>query len=108
MSETNLDRMSLSELKKLKKDVDKAIAGYVDRQRSAALAAAEAVAKEMGFVLADLVGLPEAKRSRAATAAKYQHPENPSLTWSGRGRRPDWIHDAVNAGQSLDDFLINN
>jgi DNA-binding protein H-NS len=42
----------------------------------------------------------------ATGAAKYRHPENLDLTWSGRGRRPTWIRDALEAGRQLTDFEI--
>jgi len=102
----NLDEMSLADLRKLQKDVEKAIVTFTERQKRAALAAAEAAVKDMGFNLAELVGTAKPLRSKSALAAKYRHPENPSLTWSGRGRKPGWIHEALNAGQSIDSFLI--
>ena len=48
---------------------------------------------------------------RAATAtwsadAKYANPEDASQTWSGRGRRPRWVTEQLDAGRSLDDFRI--
>ncbi|MBM9595987.1 H-NS histone family protein [Rhodobacteraceae bacterium MCCB 386] len=39
-----------------------------------------------------------------AADPKYRHPDYPELTWSGRGRRPRWITDAVEAGLKLDDL----
>lgn len=107
MPEINLDDMALADLKKLQKDVEKAIAGFADKQKRAALAAAEAAVKEMGFSLAELVGSTKAGRSKSGLPAKYRHPENPSLTWSGRGRKPGWIHEALTSGKSLDDYLIS-
>ena len=103
----NLDEMSLADLKKLQKDVDRAIVSFSERQKRAALAVAEAAVKEMGFSLSDLVGVGKPVRSKSGLPAKYQHPENPALTWSGRGRKPAWIHEALDAGKSLDTFLIN-
>ncbi|WP_425415751.1 H-NS family nucleoid-associated regulatory protein [Paracoccus chinensis] len=29
---------------------------------------------------------------------------NPEQTWSGRGRRPQWINEALEAGRTLDDL----
>ena len=37
---------------------------------------------------------------------KYQNPENHAETWSGRGRRPRWLRDQIQAGKGLDDFAI--
>lgn len=71
-----------------------------------ALAAAEAAAREMGFTLAELTGIP-GKKTKAVSPPKYQHPENSEQTWTGRGRQPDWMKDALESGQSKDDFLIS-
>ncbi len=60
----------------------------------------------MGFTLAELTGGGTSKR-KAAQPPKYRHPENPSTTWSGRGRQPGWITEAVENGQSMDAFLID-
>ena len=105
MADIDLESMSLDELKKLQKDVGKAIGGYEDKQRKAALAAAEAAARERGFTLAELTGVAT-KKSKTASPPKYVHPENPELTWTGRGRQPDWMKDAIENGKSKDDFLI--
>ena len=56
--------------------------------------------------MADLIGT-EVKPSRAPAAAKYRHPENPSLTWSGRGRKPLWFVAALDAGKTPEDLAIS-
>lgn len=99
----DLDKLSLEELKELEKETKKAVAGFEARKRVVALAAIEAVAAEHGYKLADLIS---GKAPKAAAPAKYRHPENPSLTWSGRGRQPKWIKEGLAAGQSLDAFEI--
>jgi hypothetical protein len=53
MQSIDLSDMSLDELKKLQKDVTKAIDTFKERQRLEALAAVEAKAREMGFSLSD-------------------------------------------------------
>ncbi|WP_392336707.1 H-NS family nucleoid-associated regulatory protein [Loktanella salsilacus] len=107
MTDIDLNNMSLNELKKLQKDVTKAIDGYQDRQRKDALAAAQAAAKELGYTLADLTGLSSKKtKTKTITAPKYRHPENSEMTWTGRGRQPEWMKSALDNGQSKDEFLI--
>ncbi|VVS96843.1 Trans-acting regulatory protein HvrA (fragment) [Roseovarius sp. EC-HK134] len=59
----------------------------------------------MGYSLAELVGT-ETKTSRAPAAAKYRHPENPALTWSGRRHKPQWFVNAVAAGQTAEELAI--
>lgn len=108
MTEFNLNEMSVAELKKLGKAVEKAIETHQDRQRKEALAAAAAKAKEMGFTLSDLVGLTSGKKSSSISAPKYRHPENPDATWTGRGRQPDWLKAALADGRTKEEFLIDS
>lgn len=106
MASIDLGELSLEELKQLKKDVAKAITSFEERRKVEARAKVEAVAKEMGFTISELVGL-EGKRLRAAAAPKYQHPENPAVTWSGRGRQPKWFVDALEAGKKPEDMAVS-
>ncbi|SHF90085.1 DNA-binding protein H-NS [Loktanella atrilutea] len=106
MADIDLNNMSLDDLKKLQKTVNKAVDGYQDKQRKEALAAADAAARERGFTLTELTGGPGAKKTKAVSPPKYRHPENPEQTWTGRGRQPDWMKDALENGQSKEEFLI--
>jgi DNA-binding protein H-NS len=106
MTEFNIEAMSLKELKRLQKDPAKAISTFEDRQKSDARSKLEIIAKEMGYSLADLI-CTEVKPTRAPAAAKYRHPENATLTWSGRGRKPLWFVAALEAGKSPEDLAVN-
>lgn len=105
MADYDLGALSLSELKKMQKDVARAISTFEDRQKAEARAKVEALARDLGFSLAELVGTAT-KSSRAPAAAKYRHPENPAITWSGRGRKPQWFVDALAAGTTAGDLEI--
>lgn len=77
---------------------------------------------EHGITLADLrgpgrkprkgkrakaAGKAPAKKGRQAKAkAKYRSAENSKLTWSGRGRKPRWVQEWIDAGQSVEDLRI--
>lgn len=37
---------------------------------------------------------------------KYQNPDNPAETWSGRGKQPRWLKEQLLSGKKLDHFLI--
>lgn len=105
MADYDLEALSLSELKKMQKDVAKAISTFEDRQKAEARAKVEALARDLGYSLAELVGT-ETKSSRAPAAARYRHPENPALTRSGRGRKPHWFVDALAAGKTASELEI--
>jgi DNA-binding protein H-NS len=103
----DLNTLTLAELKKLLKDVTAAIANYEDRNKAKARTELEAKARELGFNLAELFsGEATGKRTRAAAPPKYRHPENPTETWSGRGRKPRWYSTAIAAGKSPKDLAI--
>lgn len=100
-----LDKLSLDELKSLQKDVAAAIASFEQRRKADAMEAVKAAAKSHGFSLDDLMGGKVAK-TRTPAKPKYAYPENPSVTWTGRGRKPKWVVDALARGKSLDDLAI--
>lgn len=102
----NLNDLSLEELKQLHKRIEMEIERFDMRKRQEAIAAAESLVREMGFKsLEDVLGM-KTKSKKPSLPAKYQHPENPALTWTGRGRRPAWFVQHVEAGGSEDDLLI--
>lgn len=105
MADIDLNGLSLEELKKLQKNVNKAVEDFDSRKRDDAMKTLEAKAKEMGFTMAELTG--GSPKKKPASKPKFRHPENPSMTWSGRGRQPAWIKKAVENGQSMDEFLID-
>lgn len=105
MADVNLLTYSLKDLQQLKKDVAKAISTFEERQKVDARAKVEAMARDMGFSLNELVKLT-GKAKRTPAAPKYRHPENPDVTWSGRGRRPAWFQDALDQGATEEDMTI--
>lgn len=104
MKDINWDALSLDELKVIQKKATKAIESFEARKRKEALAVVEAKAAEMGFSLSELTGGTKTKSTKSAP--KYCHPENPAKTWTGKGRQPNWIKDALADGKSLEDLLI--
>jgi len=104
----NIDTMTLPELKKLQKDLQRAIDSYAARQKAAAMAELEARAKELGFSLAELTGAAATKgKTRTPVAPKYRNPKNSSETWTGRGLKPRWVTVALTSvGSKLEDFAI--
>jgi DNA-binding protein H-NS len=101
----DLNELSLADLKKLQKDVAKAIDSFGDRERKAALAELDALARERGFTLAQLME-DIGTKPRKSVAAKYANPLDTSETWTGRGRKPRWVVAALDSGKSLEDLTI--
>lgn len=70
------------------------------RERFAAMAKAE------GLALEDIVG-GAARKTRRPVPPKFRNPLDSTQTWSGRGKRPRWFHDALDSGKTADDMLIS-
>lgn len=108
--ELNLEDMSLDDLRELRTQVDRAITGFKERKRKQAMAAAEEAVRAHGFSsLADVTRArrgSSGKAARSASVPRYAHPEDPGLTWSGRGRRPRWVNEFLDSGKSLEDLAI--
>lgn len=101
----DLSKYGIKDLQELKKDIDKEISSRRKQEEKKAREELKKVAAEYGFSLNELVGGQAAKpKSRAKGTVKFRHPDDPSKTWSGRGRKPVWIKEWEAAGRSLDDL----
>ncbi len=100
MRDSQLQKLSLKELTTLQTRINQAIAEKRIEERSEVRAKMEEIARASGFSVADLFG---GKGKRGKVAPKYRNPKDPSQTWTGRGRRPNWM---VEAGGNPERFLI--
>ena len=46
----------------------------------------------------------KAKAAKPAIVMKFR--DEAGNTWGGRGKRPQWVRDALNSGKQLSDFLV--
>lgn len=97
-----LDKMSLEELKALRKQVESAIADFEKRRKKEALAAAQRAAQEHGFSLDEVLSA----KGGAKSMPRFANPASPDQTWTGRGRQPRWVKEALAKGKTLDDLAI--
>ncbi|EEE38985.1 DNA-binding protein, H-NS family [Rhodobacteraceae bacterium KLH11] len=102
----DFDKMSRKELLELRGQVEKALKRAETRERKEALKAAENAAAEYGFSLSELSGDVAKSAKGPKAAAKYRNPNDPTQTWTGRGRKPQWVHDVLKAGADISDLEI--
>lgn len=102
MSVNGLGRMSLKELRALRDRVDAAIAEREHQDRAEVKAKLSQVAAKAGYSVGELFGGGRGGKKAAATI-KYRNPKDPSQTWTGRGRKPNWI---VAAGGDIERFRV--
>ncbi|HWE17066.1 MAG TPA: H-NS histone family protein [Hyphomicrobiaceae bacterium] len=99
-----LERMSLRELQELELKVKKARATAQDRSRTDLRKKIETMVADAGFKMGDIFGGRGGKGR--TVAAKYVNPDDPSETWTGRGRKPRWLNAKIQEGAKLEKFLI--
>ena len=101
MRDSQLEKMSLKDLTALHAKIQTAIDEKRVSERHEMRAKMEEMAKASGFSVSELFGGRKGKGSKIAP--KYRNPKDPSQTWTGRGRRPNWM---VEAGGDMRRFLI--
>ena len=105
MSEIDLSGLAPDDLLKLSERIQ---AEQVERRSRAIAELRERFTKEaeaQGFTVEEVFGAGK-RRSRAKPAAKYRHPEDATKTWSGRGKKPLWLVELLDAGQKLEDLAV--
>jgi DNA-binding protein H-NS len=100
MRNGQLDKMPLKELLSLEVKITSAIAEKRVSERVEMRTALEEMARKSGFTLGELFGR---KGKGSKVAPKYRNPKDADQTWTGRGRRPNWL---VEAGGDMRRFLI--
>ena len=47
-------------------------------------------------------------RINETNAPRYQNPKNAAQTWSGKGKQPNWVDEALARGSTLESLLSEN
>ena len=97
-----LDKMSYAELRRLQERVEAAIAAKRVEDAAATKEQLRAMAEKAGFSLNDLFGKRGARKGSGQ--AKYRNPKDTSQTWTGRGRKPNWLIAATKKGAKIESF----
>ena len=96
MAPIDLSGYDLAELKGLSFDIEQEVRRRARDERDRARERGHALAADAGIPLDALVN----------KTPRYRNPADRGQTWTGRGRQPRWIAEALASGRSLDDFKI--
>jgi DNA-binding protein H-NS len=55
-----------------------------------------------------LEAVRQERRKYPRVFPKYRNPNEPSETWSGRGKQPRWLTTALTTGHTIEEFVISN
>ena len=110
-----LDNMNFGDLRYIADAVDaysREVQAMLEQKREERIAElkaqVEADKARTAATEAELAALcpPPAKMINPSTP-KYRDPDKPENTWAGRGKQPGWLKEKLEAGASLDDFLVD-
>ena len=105
----NLGKLSDKELKALKHRIENELRNSRTRAIAAATqelqAAVQKIARKHGLTVSEVLGRKKKPRT-SPVPAKYRNPDDPSQTWSGRGRQPTWFRGAMDEGKSAESLEI--
>ena len=83
----DLSNLTIDDLKKLRRKLPGELSRRQNAENAEAVAQLRAQARALGYKLV----AAGKKKAKTKAPAMYRHPHNPSLEWSGRGRRPVWV-----------------
>ncbi|MFV0369792.1 MAG: H-NS family nucleoid-associated regulatory protein [Hyphomicrobiaceae bacterium] len=102
----NVEDLSLKDLNDLEAKVAKAKAHARTKAKTDVKAKIDAILASSGFTIADLYPVARVGRRGTTKVAKFVNPDNRSETWTGRGRKPNWLVAKLSKGASLEDFAV--
>jgi DNA-binding protein H-NS len=99
-----IEKLSYVELINLQKRIEEAIAEKRAADAQTTKEQLRQMAEKAGFDIKELFG----KRGspKGTGVAKYRNTKDSAQTWTGRGRKPNWLVDAVKKGAKLESFAI--
>ena len=104
MARVNVDKMPLKKLLDLERQLKGAIATARERERAEVKGELAVLAEKRGFSLRELMG---GRGKGGKVAPKYRNPDNAAETWTGRGRKPNWlVAELKKKGAKIEDFAI--
>ena len=103
MSLPDISKLSYDELGELIKSATALQAKAKLAEKAALLETFKAQAKAKGMTLEEIIS---SKSPRKTVPAKYRNPDDASQTWTGRGRKPLWVVEALANGASMDSLAI--
>ena len=106
----DISNLSLVELQLLQQQIPLEIKKRQEQDKAKVLNELKLIAESRGFSLEQLLKGAEKGKAKAKAVktvkAKYRHPENAELAWTGRGRKPQWVQAWLEAGRKIEELAI--
>ena len=109
----NLDAMSIDEMWQLHEEVNAVLSIRLtsekrELEKRLAQLRREKEMRQSESADSQTKDAPRERRKYPRVFPKYRNPNEPSETWSGRGKQPRWLTAALKTGRTIDEFVIRN
>lgn len=104
MNNINLDSLNVDELRAITENAQQLISQKQHQNLHDAYIQFEKIAKESGSTIDEILKAGEGLEKKRNI--KYRNTDNNQETWTGRGRKPTWLVDALAAGKDIEDFAV--
>lgn len=99
---TDYHKMNVEELIALKTEIEALISQKQKEKKAELKKKFQEMAENAGLSVEEILS---SAKERKPVSVKYRNGEN---TWSGRGKRPNWVKEILANGESLETYEINN
>lgn len=103
----DFDQLNIPELLELQRRIPARIEQLKRESLKNVRGEVEKIAAQHGLALDELISVLNSKGNKLKgqrVEAKYANPANPSQTWSGRGRKPQWVQELLDQGRALEEL----
>ncbi len=100
----DLDNLNVDELRAITENAQQLIAKKQHQRLYDAYTQFEKIAEESNSTIEEILRAGEKLEKKRSI--KYRNTDNNEETWTGRGRKPTWLVDALAAGKNLEDFAV--
>jgi DNA-binding protein H-NS len=104
MSDIDFAQFSKRELLELSKNIDKEIKRREVEDKKNILLQMKELAASVGMTVEEIIENTPQKKTKGQP--KYQNPDDPTQTWTGRGKRPGWLNEQLEHGKTLVELEI--
>lgn len=107
----DISKLSIKELQELQAIIPEEIKSRMVQEKKAVLNEIVELAAKRGYKLDELLGQQDSapikkNGTRKPAKIKYRSPDDSSLTWTGRGKKPVWVAAWLNQGKSLEALKV--
>ncbi len=104
----DLDAMSIDEMWQLHEEISQVLSDRLTLEKRELEKRLAQLRRDKEIQSSTYLAAPRERRKYPRVFPKYQNPDQPSETWSGRGKQPRWLKAALRSGHTIEEFVIKS